>query len=372
MVSLQASWSTYDRETKVYEPFLWKIHTGRQQVYLRLDTANFAGRWLSLAGQPGAYLFANHQLVSKWETAHWKHFRLDSLRRLMARRDTVPLALGYYWPVGNVGPPPAAFFTAPPDTLPPLPPVMARDSAVRTLVVTTTKAQPPAPRPAHAARNYFTVLWLGLLAAVALISATGNSLFSPRYLSQAIKAVFSREREPPKRFEAGPYIIFTLYYSLALAFTLLLLDHYTTRLQLPDFLRPAPNLWGWLGSFGGLAVGILAALGAKYLWLNFLGGLYNDRQLPVLHLYDFMNISRLFISVVLLLALGLAASPPWFVDTQAIYLFYLVMGGWLLKTLLVCYRINKASNHRDIYLFAYLCTGEILPILAALKLFVTF
>jgi hypothetical protein len=215
------------------------------------------------------------------------------------------------------------------------------------------------------------VLLVIVLASVAFFSQINGPLFSWQYVAGALAAFLGKERDPAKRLELGTFVLFMVYYGLAFAYIVLFAHTHTHLVRLPGVLTAPSGLGGWLFTFVAVTVVVGAAILAKYWLLLLFAYLYNDRNLAVAHIYEFMNLSRLLCTVFVLGTLVLNASPVAQAQQLAPYLFGAFAVGLLVKGLLVCHRVNKLAAHRSIYLFAYLCSVELIPVLASLKIFVT-
>lgn len=361
---LAKEWQIYDRQLGSYVPFLPKIHRGQQQAHLLAHPDSLLADHLSILGQAGAHLFINRQLAHRWPADGWLHLRLDSVRRLYPAPGLPLYLFTYYQPAGTLAQPPEAYATRRLDSgqvvAPPVKPVGQ-----------PTPAAGQERRVVDPRRSYLTVLLVIVLASVAFFSQLSGPLFSWRYVGGALAAFLGKERDPAKRLELGTFVLFMVYYGLAFAYIALFAHTHTHLVRLPEVLTAPVGLGAWLFAFLVVVLVVGVAILAKYWLLLLFANLYNDRNLAVAHIYEFMNLSRLFCTVFVLATLVLNASPVALAQRLAPYLFGAFAVGLLVKGLLVCYRVNKLAAHRSIYLFAYLCSVELIPVLASLKIFVT-
>jgi Domain of unknown function (DUF4271) len=359
---LAKEWMVYEGQLGEYVPFLPKIHRDKQQVHLLVHPDSLPASFLSIYGQAGAYLFVDRQLAHTWVRASWLHLKLDSLRQIFP----VPVGrfqlITYHLAGQPVGQPPPAFVTQ----LDSLAVGPAKVNAVAQTVASGTGRRVSDPR-----KSYLTVSLLVVMTLVALFSQVNGPLFSIRYFGSAIAAIFGKERELAKRLELGSFILFMVYYGVSVAYIALFADTFTTLIRLPAGLYPQGDFTDWLVAFVVILVGMAFFITAKYWLLLLFAILYNDRSLAIAHIHEFMNLSRLFCTLFVLLTLVLNASPMAQIQRFAPVLFGAFALGLVVKGGLVCYRVNKLSPHRSLYLFAYLCSVELIPVLASLKIFVT-
>ena len=96
----------------------------------------------------------------------------------------------------------------------------------------------------------------------------------------------------------------------------------------------------------------------------------NLRELDQIHFFEFVRISIFIYSagsvfmVILLLAYYLPA-PGHFV-----WVIYLVAFLSVVRIVLLYLKFLRLSTFRNLYLFSYLCTTEILPLIIGFKIFV--
>jgi|GEM_PF-6910978 len=360
--SLEKEWMIYDRKVGEYVPFLAKIHFDKRQIHLLADPDSLPAKYVSILGAKGAYLFINRRLVQTWPSETWLHLNLDSLNRHYHVKGHNALLLTYYLADSPIRSSPPVFCTNRQDSIQAPAPIVAG-----TLVSPPDQEQ----RLADPRKSFLGLLTLLILAAVAIFSQINGPLFSIQYFGNALAVLFGKERELAKRLELGTFVLFMIYYGISIAFIALFADTYTTLIRLPETSFPTVTLWDWLGSFLLIALGMSLAVTAKYWLLLIFANLYNDRNLATAHIYEFMNLSRFFCTFFVLLTLLLNASPTAQIHRFAPLLFGAFAIGLLAKSILVCYRVNKLSPHRSFYLFAYLCSVELIPVLASLKIFVT-
>lgn len=162
------------------------------------------------------------------------------------------------------------------------------------------------------------------------------------------------------------HIYFTGLYSLALSFVALFLVNQLQREIPVDWLqvRNIPNgLLVWLVL--GIALNLVVYL--KYLLILLLSSLFNTRGFVSRHFIDFINASLFYYVIsAIVIALGVYASfipGVLFINTLKvsllIFLFY--------RCLLLYIRLMQLSNYSKLYIFSYICSTELIPLIIGLK-----
>jgi hypothetical protein len=106
----------------------------------------------------------------------------------------------------------------------------------------------------------------------------------------------------------------------------------------------------------------------KYVYLNILGWIFNLSGLVKIQFFELMKVSlkiNLFLTIVTMI---LYCSTFFNVKLDFDYFFYFTIISLFIVLLRVGYLSFKLSGFRNIYLFSYLCTTEILPLLIIVKL----
>ena len=141
--------------------------------------------------------------------------------------------------------------------------------------------------------------------------------------------------------------------------------------------EPVPYLKVNMDSLGAgfsrwlsLAFFVLLLLLGKYLLIKLLSAMMNLKELDQIHFFEFVRISIFIYSVglifmaILLLAFYLPSAGHF------IWLIYLVAFLSVVRIVLLYLKFLRLSTFRNLYLFSYLCTTEILPLIIGFKIFV--
>lgn len=134
-----------------------------------------------------------------------------------------------------------------------------------------------------------------------------------------------------------------------------------------SFLGIEPN--GILSFFKILAV-ISTGLIGKVILIAIVSNLFGNNKIAAFYIKEMLNINLFFIiilffsSILIYLYIG---SIPQFWILVAIYGIVIL---YLVRLILIYFKILKLSSFSNLYLFSYFCTTEIFPFLIGLKYFI--
>ena len=358
--ALENAWSIYDNQLQTYVPFLPSLHTGEKQLYLILDYQKYKDFYISLAAEKDAYLFINNNLFYHFQNSSWLHLKIDSLQKITQSKSLILLT---YLASHIITEPPSTQITLQKREIN----LATTKDAAGKLPEKITLSVKERSEEIRENKNFLLLATICLLAIMAVFSYTYKPIFSFQFLISELDS-FLKGKNQVKRLSTPSFLFFLLYYGISLAFVIMFLSTYSSKISYANFFSEPNTLVERAEVFLLLTTLIIALVVGKYCLIWILGSLYNDRNIANLHFQEYMNISRLFCVVwlsVILLANSIATTiSPASVDFLA-YFFAFCM---LLQSILMGYRINNSVIHKKLYLFSYLCASEYLPLFLSAKL----
>ncbi|TAH17404.1 MAG: DUF4271 domain-containing protein [Cytophagales bacterium] len=360
--SIENEWSIYDNKLQTYIPFLPTLQKEEKQLYLVLTNQKYTQFYLSILGKKDTYLFINNNLSYYFRESSVLHLKIDSLQKMMKSTSL----LFTYLSESSILKPPLTQITQQK--------IVGGEDSLATHKKTETLPNSgilvrERASEAKTNKNFLLIASLGLLTIMAVFSYTSKPIFSFQFIFSELDS-FLKGKNQIKRLSTPSFLFFLLYYSAALAFAIMFLSTYSSKLSYAAFLI-IPNTLGERVEAFLLLTGIIILLVAiKYFLIWILGSLYNDRSIVNLHFQEYMTISQLF-CVVWLSVILLANSIATTISQDSIdYLLYFFAFCMLLQSVLMSYRINNSTIHKKLYLFAYLCASEYLPLFLSAKLLI--
>ena len=226
------------------------------------------------------------------------------------------------------------------------------------------------PQVAH--RDLFIVISLVLVIALAITKVIFPLLFVESFsLSRLFGFRVKEDLGSNIRPFSTEHIFFTALYSFILAFVALFMINQMAdsgpdlSILLVDSFGQGFLLWLILG----IVINLIVYL--KYLLIAVIGWLFHARALVNKHFIDYVNASSLFyllVSIVLSLTIystfivGKTFSQI-VISIIFIFLFY--------RSFLMYIKLLQLSPYSKLYIFSYICTTELIPVLIALKFLTT-
>jgi hypothetical protein len=216
--------------------------------------------------------------------------------------------------------------------------------------------------------NFFLLAALGVLAVLAVLRNMFPRVFASYYsLSDAISARTPINDAFSYKLGGTGQLGFIASYSLLFGFLLITLFHAAGLEYRLAWLIGGNDageyLWAWIRISALLFVLQLV----KYGLLQLAAGLFGI-DVAANHFFDYLRFSQIVITFILSVVLILFLAVPSQAVSGADILLQLALFFALLRTGYLFYKLVAAGERRKTYLFSYLCTTEILPLLVGLRL----
>ena len=226
--------------------------------------------------------------------------------------------------------------------------------------------------PQVAQRDLFIVISLILVCVFAVSKAVFPKLFVE---SLSFSRLFGFRVKEDLGSNIRPFstehIYFTALFGFNLAFAVLFIlnqpylqNHALTFLHIDGFGQGI-LLWLLLG------IGINLLIYLKYLLIAVIGWLFHARQLVNRHFTDYINTSSLFY-ILVSTVLSLVIYATFIVSVSFSQGVVLVVFFFLFyRSLLLYVKLLQLSAYSKLYIFSYICTTELIPVLIGLKFLTT-
>ena len=340
---LRHEWLAIDKENQ-YVPFVARDKSNPSVVGVRIDLEKYRGNILRCCVPKGTSILMNKQILSSARQARCLNYDIDSLRQVY-QAQTVLLTV--YQPSSNLEEVDLAIVNDNVDLL-----------AQKELV---------ARRIVSAKENFFAIVLVIILALYAILINQFPRTFKNIYNLRKILAFRAREEDMRIRLVSEPHIFFLIQHCLLISFLFVLLIP-NIGLHIPFVRFELQNLSSYLLLWLTISTLVLLTIWAKYMLVIMFGTLFKLRHLMYLHMFDFMRLSLMFWGFVFLLAIciysNVGISGEWY--SQA--LIYLFIAFALVRILVLYLRLFRNASFKNMYLFSYICTAEIIPLFVGLEL----
>lgn len=357
-------WMIYDYNQKLYVPYLPDIHPPARHLHLIVQPLTWKPAYkLVLLCEKDVLLFVNNNLTRYIEQNQYVVWDLDSLAKTGGNNMLLTCVFG-----------------EPTETPPPIflgwrRTAQAVFTPEHNASGTTTAAAsgssffnelPSAtPRPQSKQRNQllFAALACGLVLAFFAIADAGQVSVGAS-IKNIVQLLKYRELQEKTNYNT----LLACGVILAMLAAYLLLTAASYGVILPESViffdknRPGESYFSFF-------VGVLSFLAFKYALIRFLENVFEHRLLAEKHIALNMNIYKIFILLTFVAFLAYQMSNYSYLRVSPQILAYLLFWGWTGATIITGVMLYFSVKHSFVYLIAYLCSVEVLPLLLVLKSF---
>ncbi len=359
---LSSDWLVYDSRAALYVPFVADYHTQSKAIYLKINNKRLNPGYLCFKPKQKASLYIKQHFIRYCNAREWQNIRLDSLYAL-EKDKSIELTLFFGdEPSGRIKAP-TTYILAKPFRESEAPVTTTPNTLV--LNEQTEEEESIYKKVLNRASEVDHYIMAFALVSLLIISSGLNKLH-PVFSTLAMRQIVSALNAPKsvtKRLDAALVFAYTIFYALLTALFLLTLQRYGAFFQKFPLSNTALSKLFMNSALiiAACCVGVLL----KYLFIRFFAYLFFNRsQLGDLHFWEYIHISLLFMNVAtvcLFLYLTLVRFLP---ANTTNFILYVVGTLFVVRLIILGYRLIPDLKGHKLYLFSYLCSTEILPTLA--------
>ena len=342
---LRKEWLAIDKNNR-YVPFVARDKSNPLVIGVRLDLVKYSGNKLRCCVPAGSSILVDKQILTSVKQASCLTYDVDSLRQVYQQS---AILLTVYQP-GQL-----------------LSQIDLR--VINTDVDPLAIGNGIAQRLVSAKGNFFVIGLFVILMLYAVLINQYSKTFKNIYSLQKILSFRAREEDMRVRLVSESHILFLVQHCLLIAFLLVMLIP-NIGSQIPSMHFTLQSLSSYIFLWLSLSIAVLLVIWAKYILVITFGTLFKLRHLMYLHMFDFMRLSLMFWGVVFLLAIcvynNLTISEAMY--TQVLTYLFVVFA--LVRILVLYLRLFRNASFKNMYLFSYICTAEIIPLLVGLELLI--
>ena len=340
---LRSEWLAIDKNNQ-YVPFVARDKSNPSVIGVRLDLEKYRGHTLRCCVPAATSILVNKQILTSVQQTQCINYDIDSLRQVYLQ-PTVLLTV--YQPERAID-------------------QVSLQVVNRTVNLLAQKDR-IIPRLVSAKENFFVIGFIVILALYAILINHFPKTFKNIYNLRKILAFRAREEDMRIRLVSEPHILFLGQHCLLISFLFVLLIP-GIGLRVPFVQFSLQSLSSYLLLWLTISGLVLLTVWAKYMLIVMFGTLFKLRQLMYLHMFDFMRLSLMFWGAVFLLAICVCSNTG--VDEQwyGQGLTYLFVAFALARVLVLYLRLFRNASFKNMYLFSYICTAEIIPLFVGLEL----
>ncbi|MCS7017748.1 MAG: DUF4271 domain-containing protein [Bernardetiaceae bacterium] len=354
-------WAVYDYGEKLYVPYLPHVHSPVHHLHLIIQPFEWQpAHQLIIPISKETLLFINNNLTHHIQQPTTLVWDLDSLSRLGnkllltlvqtdAIQTTPAVFLGWRQPIKYK-------LYSPSDSL-----LSKKFSTGLTPGVQTT-----ARRNSHWQKSQLllTALTCGmLLAAFSLLDAQSVSI--GKSLKQVV--LLFKYKSIQEKTTLVDLLVCSIVCAITAAYLWLLADYYQAASVPEPTYAVEEKLF--LASYLQAFSGALLFLFVKYALIYWLGNLFKHDLLAEKHIAISINVHKIVVLLIFIVFVAYQMSHYYRPYFSSHWLAYTLPGGLVSITVATSIILYFSVAHSFIYLIAYLCATEVLPLLLILKLF---
>lgn len=228
----------------------------------------------------------------------------------------------------------------------------------------------PVMRNTTGIHNFFAAGLVVLLLFYAVLSHQFPKVFKNYHNFRNISSLNLQEDMYTKiKLLNSTNLMFLLHYGLLVSYLIILFVHTANVLEirLPGY--PIENASDFFKVWVKVTLLVLGVLLLKYVMVAAIGALFRLSRIVQHHILDYFRMSLTYgvilFTILVFTYLGLGKNHTVYYN---IFVYSVVVFS-LLRVFLLYHRLFDISSFRNIYLFSYICTSEILPLFIGFKFF---
>jgi hypothetical protein len=344
---LTGDWLIYNPDYESFFPYLSDQNKGMHSISLLIDLEKYKSYNLNFSASPGLSLFIDQKLFYNNNSEESRLGKI-SIDKLLKLSDSEKQLITFYNSSGNL--PLNCFYIG----HSPLQ-VISFDPA--------TKPLSAIPRKIVSGQNIFIITFLIIFIIVAIIRNRYPKKFSE--FTNFGNIIPSADNDVLWDLSSTPVLLFVLINSLCSALILFLIydQFHLDTLNFLNIFYEKP-VWGILIASGGFFMVYIM----KFIYLQILAWIFNVSELVKIQFFELMKVSLKVNMFLAVLTMVFYCSQYFYLQMDFDYFFYFTIVSLIIVLLRVGYLSFKLSGFRNIYLFSYLCTTEILPLVIIVKM----
>lgn len=350
--NLRYEWQYYSASKNAYIPYLPTEHGNTDKLSLWLDLNNYPTYQFCFYSYKDTYLFINNQLCKHLQEEGWYTMSLDSLQKKYQQEQLFITIVDAQYRL-------------------PLPQIWIVNQVAKKNNATINEASKAGNQsnPINL-RDFITIIILVLLSIIAILRNLYPKTFS---LILGMKSVFQQFKSGNNTIYTNPIgsasLFFMVLQSAIIAFFYKITQNVWTNVNLSSlYYYTEENLW-YFSLHYLILIGIVWAIFLlKYILLLIFSIPIPTKALCNTHFYEAIRLNTFFYTLLLLSYISIQiAEDDQMLQTSHLLIPYIIAIFHTSQTILLSYQINNMTTMKNLYLFYYLCTTELTPLLIGLK-----
>ena len=354
---LKRSLLIYSNKQKSFVPHAFGAQVNVPVVSTNLSGKEFSGNKLMVCGQPGTSLFVDQKIVASQKNDTCLSFDIDSLFSTYGRSGEDDMFLSVYHKDLEID---ALQFS-----------IVKKLSDEEILKIESNTDIMAVSRDVSLFKDFYVIGLLLILALIAMIKVAYPKIFSEFFsLGKVFSFKWREDSLIASRAISSVNLLFLIVYSLLMSFIVVVLWHETgTAPQQFDFIvfnDFSSSFFSWIT----IAFFVYFIMILKYIIIYISSSLLGFKDIVSYHFLDYIRISQIFMIGLLIIISFSTISFRNFITPDSAIFPYIIFTSVFLTTMLLFFKLLSSTSYKNIHLFSYLCTAELVPFLVLSKLII--
>ncbi len=335
----------YDAQYDSYIPYLVNRHANPKIISFWIDTEKYQGYDILLYVPKNVSFFFHQKLSFQTKKEDWLRFNIDSLAQ---KTNQKKIFCSVYDPQKRLPLPFCAI-------------VINFSTNISSNKIDLKRNSLERPTRPYEYKNFIVIMMLFLLAIYTflwnLYPKSMKSYFSFR---NSLSSLAKKDMNLINKSLNGNNLLLILAHALLLAYIYAM---YKLKLQTGD------NFFQMLAIYFQTLGLIIFLIIIKYVTINFSGVLLNTEKLVInTHFFEYCRWSMLFYTLISFIPIYIWLAQSHLLEPFMQFFSYFVLIFHIFQGIIVSSYIFRLVEYKNLYLFYYLCTTEIVPLLIGVKL----
>ncbi len=354
--NLSDQWLVYDNVYQSYVPYLHDRYPVQYTLNLVLDPAKYRSYRIMLQVEQPCYLFVQSKLVRLIQPQESVSLDLDSIQNLAKSQS---LLFTLYNARGHAAAPLAQV-------------VFPHVQHVQVAAATVKDELQAKLRNKNSFTNFLILAAVFVLGLYAFLWNYHPKAFY-QYFNLRFMVPGSLREDVPliNKPLSGSSLLFVLAHSFLLSLFYITVQQSSDKLFANVLVVDATDqFWPIVQYFMMMSGLIFALLLGKYLLIQAVGSVFKLSGVTHVHFYEYLLFSRVFYTVVVFLQFALFLVAPVWVSVIAEVIIWVVLLFNIVRIVIINSVLSRLTSAKNLYLFSYLCTTELIPLLIGIKILI--
>jgi hypothetical protein len=170
---------------------------------------------------------------------------------------------------------------------------------------------------------------------------------------------------------SGSSLLFVLAHSFLLSLFYITVQQSSDKLFANVLVVDATDQFWPIAQYFFIMSGLIfALLLGKYLLIQAVGSVFKLSGVTHVHFYEYLLFSRVFYTIVVFLQFALFLVAPVWVSVLAEVIIWVVLLFNIVRIIIINSVLSRLTSAKNLYLFSYLCTTELIPLLIGIKILI--